>query len=314
MTNWLASPGRCGLLIFSIAALGFADAASAVLIWNESFNYSNGLLSAESGGHWVNYSGTDDMVVNSNCVELDYPSRWGDDYRALDQSYTSGNLYYGFSIKMSSIPSLGGTYFVMLGSGTSFFRARVFACEGTGSKYRLGISNGSTVGATWNSDLTLGVTYRVVVRADLDTDSNYLWVNPVNESSVCVTSTVASVNIPERLYLRQAAGIGVMTIDNLRVGTTFADVASPLATFTFRAFALTNNAVLRWTSPVACGLATNTVMLRSSITNYPDSITNGTLVYEGASNCFEHTGLANGVTNYYTIWVSDDGVTYIPPP
>ncbi len=88
----------------------------------------------------------------------------------------------------------------------------------------------------------------------------------------------------------------------------------PLSAFTFRAFALTNQVALRWTSPVACGLATNLVMVRHSTATYPASITNGALIYQGADTHCEHEGVASGSTNYYTIWVSHDGSAFFPPP
>ena len=84
--------------------------------------------------------------------------------------------------------------------------------------------------------------------------------------------------------------------------------------FTFRAIARTNSVILRWTPPAQCGMATNTVHLRVSTSGYPADTTAGALVYLGTNCWYENTGLTPSQTYYYTIWVSHDGLTFVPPP
>ena len=84
--------------------------------------------------------------------------------------------------------------------------------------------------------------------------------------------------------------------------------------FWFHATALTNSVVLRWPDPVSCGLLDKTVHIRVSTSDYPTDTSNGTEVYTGTNTCFEHTSLNNGQPYYYTIWVSNNGSTFVDPP
>jgi hypothetical protein len=42
-------------------------------------------------------------------------------------------------------------------------------------------------------------------------------------------------------------------------------------------------------------------------TIYPDTTADGSLIYTGTNMVFEHTGLNSGETNYYTLFVSQNG-------
>ncbi len=210
-------------LVVGLMLLSMAGVASAALIWSEDFAYADGELVTVSGGNWARLSGTgDDMLVSGGSLAVS-GSLTDDNERALDQGYSAGSLYYAFTVNFSAIPTAGGAYFAAFNNGSSY-RDRMYANTGSGSNFRLGIGNGSTVGATWASDLTLGTSYRVVVRSDLDTDTSYLWVDPVNELSTSINNSTASTVNPDAFTFRQAAGEGTMTIDALRVGSTFEDV------------------------------------------------------------------------------------------
>ncbi len=84
--------------------------------------------------------------------------------------------------------------------------------------------------------------------------------------------------------------------------------------FSLRAIPLTNQVALRWTDPTLCGIATNIVQVRHSTNAFPATLTNGTLVYQGTNTTFVHSNLTPGIAHYYTIWVSQDGVTFFAPP
>ncbi len=86
------------------------------------------------------------------------------------------------------------------------------------------------------------------------------------------------------------------------------------AGFTFNAFALTNSVVLRWSSPQASGLSNGAVHLRFDPSTYPTGLSHGTELYAGTNRVYTHSDQASGATNYYTIWVSHDGVNFIEPP
>ena len=84
--------------------------------------------------------------------------------------------------------------------------------------------------------------------------------------------------------------------------------------FWFRATALTNSVVLRWLNPRYCGMSNETVHIRYRDDQYPTSTSDGSQAYEGTAQEYEHTGLSSGQPYYYTIWVSDDGSTFVTPP
>ena len=85
-------------------------------------------------------------------------------------------------------------------------------------------------------------------------------------------------------------------------------------TFTFNAFALTNNISLRWSDPLYCGMSNNTVHIRYRTDQYPANTSDGSLVYSGTDQVYEHTGLTPGQPCYYTIWLSHDGSNFVDPP
>jgi hypothetical protein len=85
--------------------------------------------------------------------------------------------------------------------------------------------------------------------------------------------------------------------------------------FWFNAFALTNNVYLRWINPTNCGIQTPWVQVRFSTTDYPATTTDGSQIYLGTNQVYQHTGLTPGQPYYYSIWLSnDDGTNWVDPP
>ncbi len=84
--------------------------------------------------------------------------------------------------------------------------------------------------------------------------------------------------------------------------------------FWFRAFAVTNQVYLRWINPMDCGLQNATVKVLFNTDHHPANTSDGTELYTGTAQFFHHTGLPDDVTNFYTIWVSNDGATFVDPP
>lgn len=131
-------------------------------------------------------------------------------------------------------------------------------------------------------------------------------------------SRVAYWSSPSNYYMGVATG--TVTDDNAR---TICNVKSVVAaykatgvtnTFSFKAVALTNNIILRWPDPTGCGAETRTVHIRYRTDDYPSATNDGTELYTGTNLTYEHIGLTPGQPYYYTIWVSDDGETFVEPP
>jgi hypothetical protein len=220
MRKLLIILGWCGVLV----------SAQGSLILSEDFNYTDGSLTNVSGGLWTKTSGTadpSDLMVNGNRLQV-FSTRSDDANRSLGGDYSSGSLYYSVRINMSSLPGgTSGSYLAALANAAgSSFRDRLFVQTNNAAlgHYRIGIANGSLSTTFWGSDLALNTEYTVVVRSDLDTDTTYLWINPVDESSLSINVYGDSSVQASSFAFRQITGIGSSTFDGLRVGTTFADV------------------------------------------------------------------------------------------
>lgn len=254
-------------------ALGAVVAAplTAEVLLLEEFNYPDGQLSQVATNVWVTHSGgSRPLNVASGAAIINQADLVGsgeDVTRLLSNSFnpaTDNNtkLYAAFLLNFGSLPVNTGTH--TSGSYFAHFRtdaineyyARVGAnIEGAApGSLRLAIANETwTKAATieYPMDLSLGVTYEVVIRLDLATDQTTLWVNPLTESDFSVTATdpITYNGVINAFALRQGtSGVnpnqgapGFLSIDNLRIATSFVEVIPeppPLALFVLGGAAL----------------------------------------------------------------------------
>jgi hypothetical protein len=128
------------------------------------------------------------------------------------------------------------------------FRAKIFASttNAASGKYRIGIANAANIpSAQFPVDLNLDQTYLVVARYNIATAESVLWVDPGSENSAHVSATDSAATSSVGSYgLREDAGIGLVDIDNLVIGTAFTDVV-PILSITKSG----NNAVISWGDP-----------------------------------------------------------------
>lgn len=224
------------VVICIAAVLLSATLTRAALLLNDTFSYPDGPLVTVSGGVWAHHSGSaGEVMVSSGRVLLSEANT--EDVNALlaGQPYTSSgttNVFYAsFTVKFTSLPSSGGAYFAHFKDSSTGFRARIWALTGgaASGKFWLGISStsGSVISATFPVDLSLNTDYTVVTRLMNNNSVSTLWVNPESESDANVsTSESASTFTVVSYALRENTGEGSLNLDNLRVGTTFADVVS----------------------------------------------------------------------------------------
>jgi hypothetical protein len=100
----------------------------------------------------------------------------------------------------------------------------------TGGDFTLGIGGSAASQGIWGTDLSFGTTYRAVVGFDFTTGVSSLWVNPTAETDTSTTGIADTVPLISTFALRQSDSTwneGI-TVDNLRVGTTFGDVLLPV--------------------------------------------------------------------------------------
>jgi endonuclease/exonuclease/phosphatase family metal-dependent hydrolase len=225
-----------------IAALGlagfmfFAITARAVLLLNDSFDYPDGALVTVSTNVWAHHSGsvTGEVAVASGRVWLNEANT--EDVHALlaGQPYPASgatNIFYaGFMVKFTTLPNAGGAYFAHFKDAGTGFRARIWALTGGAApgKFRLGISStsGSVISVTNPGDLSLNTDYAVVTRLVNSNSVGTLWIDPAAETDAGISTSEGSSAFAVAGYaFRENTGEGVLSLDGLKIGTTFAEVA-----------------------------------------------------------------------------------------
>ena len=227
-----------------VCVLAYTRAHAAVLL-GESFDYTNGPLTTVSGGAWASHSGVALQADATNgAVHLTGGESEDVNRLLAGQPYAPGgvtNIFYArFVARFTALPVAGGEWFFSFKSASATgFRARVFALTAgaTPGQFRLGLSSGdnSAPTATNQTDLALNTPFTVVLRFANTNAVASLWLNPASENDPALTTAEAPATFSvAAVGLRQAAGIGTLTLDDLAVGTTFADVisgSSPVAPF-----------------------------------------------------------------------------------
>ncbi len=240
------------LALFGLAA-AFCSAQAGVVL-SDNFTYSDGAL-VRSGSPWSAHSGTAGSMLVSNNMLVVSGSRTEDDNAPLAgapylESDPSAKLYSSFKMAISNnLPSLSGTYIAHFrgtntGAATDF-GARIFllttntinpANGVAAGKYRVHVSNGSSAltdnaAGQFDQDLSTNVVYTIVTRFIPSTGVATIWVNPNSETDPSATATdVGSAARPNPFSVftyafRQASGSGTAYVDDLKIGTTFGDVA-----------------------------------------------------------------------------------------
>jgi endonuclease/exonuclease/phosphatase family metal-dependent hydrolase len=201
----------------------------------EPFNYPDGSLVAVSGGAWTTHSGiAGQLEVVSGRLDMRVPETEDVNVLVPGQPYAANSstiLYVSFIVNASALPAAGGQYFAHFKNASTGFRAKVFTLmsgDGPG-QFRIGIANSvNNPTATNLTDLNLNTDYRVYLRYVISNASTTLWVDPTSEASPSVVATDGgAAQIIAAFALRQDSGLGVIALDDLRIGTSFADVYAP---------------------------------------------------------------------------------------
>ena len=220
-------------LLALLSLAGAASMARADVLVNEPFAYSDGDLTAVSGGVWGAHSGAGAQPVKVTGERASFGVSGGsaeDVNISLGVTNTTEDVYASFVFNFSSLPT-ATEYFVHFKDEGTGFRCRVFSTtSGAGEgQFRVGVRNGSSGTITYiPTDLALNTDYKLVVRLRGSTDST-IWINPTSESSGVNRADGVDVasnpfNGSSAFALRQASGMGTLTLDDLLVGTQFSDV------------------------------------------------------------------------------------------
>ena len=222
------------LLLNLCAGALLCGTAHAAVILNEPFNYLDGPLTTVSGGIWASHSGTAGQLdVASGKARLTQSE--GEDVNAFlsGRPYENGNLYASFVINLTGLPSGAGGYFAHFKDDGNGFRARIFVSTNGAAAggFRVAIVNGTNAFAAIPRNLTVGQDYTLVLRYDTAAATSTLWISPDSEVSTTdradATDVITSVGITTfalRQSLSSGAGMGTLTLDDLKVGTSYGDV------------------------------------------------------------------------------------------
>lgn len=203
------------------------------------------LTTTSDSGNSLSYTGLQASVGNRVAIVAGNSE---DINKAATANITSGAAYYSALIKVQNATGLHlntatGDYFLGTASivGTTnvtAFQGRIYIKTGSAADtFNLGILNnsGGTAAPSYSTtDLNINSTYFVVVKFDLATNSASLWVNPTPggvEPAANATNSTGTTAAPTQiagLFIRQAgnatAGTGNIELDEIRIGTTWAEV------------------------------------------------------------------------------------------
>ena len=204
------------LFVSSALALG-ALPTSAASVLTEAFGYSDGAIVGATGSPWVTNSGTAGQAdVTTGALNIT-ASESEDIAAPLSSEITVGTLTATFEVTFSALPTTGGAYFAHFIGTNNNFIGRVWAARPTGTaanNFRLGISNSTNTVTYSTVDLSLDTTHTLTLGLDIATDLTSLSIN--GGTAIVGSDAVVNTGI-DRFGFRQAAGEGILRVDNLLV-------------------------------------------------------------------------------------------------
>lgn len=251
-------------------------------------------------------------------------------------SNSVGALYESMTVYVETIPAVASssqTYFTHFTSDATGFRAKLFiVTNGAASgSFRIAIQNaGSAVTNTIPIDLNPGTAYTLVSRYILGSSVSTVWINPANESSTTSATGIdnQTPTVINAYGYRQNGGEGVIDVDNLLVGTTFADVVAgslnaPIfitqpndtnafagGTVTLKTFALGDtNISYAWYYNTNTLMTDNGTSIVGSLSNTL-VLTNVNVGQSGTYSCVASNAAGTNVTRFAQVSISP---TPIPP-
>ncbi len=260
------------LLLIICFLLILTSSYSQSNLFYDTFNYSAGSLTTNSGGVWTNNSGTANQLQVS-AGSLTYSGYWpstsdgkiditttGTEDVKASFATTSGNsttVYASFLVN-SSAAATTGAYFAHFISGTTY-KGRVWA-KSNSTGFDIGLSSdGSTTTYTGNV-YTFNTTYLIVVSYTFNAGTNddvvNLWVNPSLSSSTPPTPTIGPLVVAGDYS--NIAGFGVRqngstagltaSIDGLKIGTSWGTSVLPVTLTSFTGKTSLYGAELNWST------------------------------------------------------------------
>lgn len=238
------------------------------LPYYEGFDYANG-SALGSQQKWTNVNSGDDILAatgnltytgltsSGNSVKFDGA---GMDVFSPITDTSTGTLYYSFLLNISSmagVTNTDGGYFAGFSAGTTNLGATLWGVRVDDTSYNLGLEVRTATGTATtltSSPFATGQTHLIVVayRFNETTTSDDivdLWIDPVigaAEPTATISDSHTGTDLTNinNFFLRQdsAAETGFVQIDELRIGTSWAQVTTntlstnPLETNNFKIY------------------------------------------------------------------------------
>lgn len=266
------------LILISIGTL----TNNAQTFINENFDYTtnDSIASVSVNNNWVAISGITTNAIRANGIGISltgYPSNSNgigasasmttngqDAYRDLSTPITTGNVYVSFLANVSAAQATGDYFFALLpNTSTSTFAARTFIKSSTTAGFfNVGILKSSgtitfdTTRFPLSTPLLFVVKYMFKTGTTTD-DSMYLFVSsnvPSTEPNFATASAFNGTQTDNanigRIVLRQgtATNAPTLTIDGIRVATTWGNSVLPVKFSSFNAIINNKQTNLTWTT------------------------------------------------------------------
>lgn len=235
-----------GKLLAVAAACLAVQCAQASLLFSEAFNYNTGALggNVNPGNSTAWSAGSANLtVVSGNLTYAGLTDQGGNELQIINgvaagsiyntfANQTSGQIYYSFLFNSAAVDS-GNNYFTAMNPGTTVPGGSGDAINAyyyADGHIRLR-ANAQSATAGTGPVLNLNETYLIVEMLDFDAHTASLWINPDSSTfggtAPTVTASLSSVTataIDNVGFKAQSGAGGPYLVDNLLIGTTWADV------------------------------------------------------------------------------------------
>lgn len=223
------------LLPFALLFVGSISLRATVL-FSDTFTYPAGNLVGQGGWVQTGASATTPIQVTLGKAVL---GTSGQDVNAPLGPYNlvdGSSIYLGATINVTSAQA-AGDYFLNWApsSGSTFFESRTQIRDAGGAGFNVGLIQTASATISWGSGVySYGQNYRLVVGYNSVTgplnDTGDVWMNGTQEvaGAVWTPSGNAELTAIGSINLRQgsATAAPALSIDDLNVATTFAEVAT----------------------------------------------------------------------------------------
>jgi hypothetical protein len=236
---------RSYLTVLTVGALCFLfQSAQAALLFSEAFNYTPAALQSQVNPSTAVWTGGNSglTIVSGNLTYAGLADQGGNELQIANGSsgsseiqfanQTSGQIYYSFLFDPTAVDS-ANNYFTAMNPGTATPNGSSDAIDAyyyaAGKIEVRGAAQSATAGT--GTALSLNTTHLIVEEIDLTAKTASLWVDPDSSTfggtaptATASLSGLTATAIDDVGVKAQSAAGGPYLVDNLLIGTTWADV------------------------------------------------------------------------------------------